>query len=169
MGERPMYGKGFAILLVAVFFTPAVALGQSAVDWPANARDHRFHVAGQAHLDGVWLWPWYESLSEIHSTYRSVLERMQEHPELTFTAASSQFYVWIEENDPEMLQENRRRVKEGRWSLAGGWWMEADATMADIRSSLGSRRFAAPCRWRIHQCHRDEEGQSNGRSYARYG
>ncbi len=61
---------------------------------------------------------------------------MKEHPELTFTAATSQFYVWIEENDPEMLEEIRQRVEEGRWSLAGGWWMEADATMSGGESLM---------------------------------
>ena len=43
---------------------------------------------------------------------------MKEVPDFTFTAASSQFYVLIEENDPEMLQEIRERVDEGRWGLA---------------------------------------------------
>ncbi len=128
------------ILLLA-----ATALaGQTGHEWPAGASEYRIHVVGQGHLDAVWLWPWYESVAEAHSTFRSILDRMEEDPKFTFTAASSQFYVWIEENDPAMLREIRRRVEEGRWGLAGGWWVEADASSSGgeslVRQGLYGQR-----------------------------
>ena len=113
---------------IALTIVLAANLGaQTANPWPAGAAKYRLHLVGQGHLDAVWLWPWHEALSEVHSTFRSVLDRMKENPEFTFTAAESVFYRWVEENDPEMLREIRQRVEEGRWGLAGGWWVEADA------------------------------------------
>jgi alpha-mannosidase len=99
---------------------------QQAAMWAEDARKYKFHLIGQAHIDPVWLWPWSEGISVVHSTFRSALDRMNEIPDFTFTASSAQFYQWVAENDPPMLEEIRRRVEEGRWSFVGGWWVEPD-------------------------------------------
>jgi len=96
------------------------------VEWPADASKFKFHMIGHGHIDPVWLWPWSEGVSVVHSTFRSALDRMNETPDFTFTASSAQFYQWVADNDPEMLAEIRKRVKEGRWNIVGGWWVEPD-------------------------------------------
>ena len=97
-----------------------------AVSWPVDAGKYRFHMIGQAHIDPVWLWPWSEGIAVVHSTFRSALDRMNENPDFCFTASSAQFYEWVEENDPIMLAEIRKRIDEGRWNMVGGWWIEPD-------------------------------------------
>jgi alpha-mannosidase len=99
---------------------------QQAGKWPAGAGKYKFHLIGQAHIDPVWLWPWPEGIAVVHSTFRSALDRMTETPDFTFTASSAQFYQWVSENDPPMLEEIRKRVDEGRWNIVGGWWVEPD-------------------------------------------
>jgi alpha-mannosidase len=86
-------------------------------------------MIGQAHIDPVWLWPWPEGVSEVHSTFRAALDRMNETPGFAFTASSAQFYQWVSENDPAMIAEIRKRVEEGRWGLVGGWWVEPDVNI----------------------------------------
>ena len=83
-------------------------------------------MIGQAHIDPVWLWPWPEGVSVVHSTFRSALDRMNENPDFCFTASSAQFYEWVAQNDPSMLAEIRKRIDEGRWNIVGGWWIEPD-------------------------------------------
>lgn len=95
-------------------------------NWPADARKYRFHLIGQAHIDPVWLWPWQEGIAVVHSTFRSALDRMNETPDFAFTASSAQFYQWVAENDPGMLEEIKKRIDEGRWNIVGGWWVEPD-------------------------------------------
>ncbi len=97
--------------------------------WPANASKLRFHMIAQAHIDPVWLWPWSEGVSVVHSTFRSALDRMNETPDFCFTASSAQFFQWVAENDPAMLAEIRKRVEEGRWNIVGGWWVEPDVNI----------------------------------------
>ena len=99
---------------------------QKAASWPADAGKFRFHMIGQGHIDPVWLWPWSEGVSVVHSTFRSALDRMNENPDFCFTSSSAQFYEWVAENDPAMLEEIRKRIDEGRWNLVGGWWIEPD-------------------------------------------
>lgn len=102
---------------------------QQVVPWPVDASKYRFYMIGHAHIDPVWLWPWTEGISVVHSTFRSALDRMNETPDFCFTASSAQFYQWVSENDPAMLAEIRKRVDEGRWNIVGGWWVEPDVNI----------------------------------------
>ena len=94
--------------------------------WPADAPEYRFHMIGNGHIDPVWLWPWTEGISVVHSTFRSALDRMKETADFTFTTSSAQFFQWVADNDPSMLAEIKKRVEEGRWNIVGGWWVEPD-------------------------------------------
>lgn len=113
-----------------LLLSPAAALTTAGLQksgrWPKNASGYRMHMIGHAHIDPVWLWPWPEGVAVTYSTFRSALDRMNETPDFRFTASSAQFYQWISENDPGMLKEIRKRVDEGRWDIAGGWWVEPD-------------------------------------------
>ncbi len=118
----------------AVFFHPIPGIlsgkiQQTADKWPKDAPEFRFHMIAHAHIDPVWLWPWPEGVAVVHSTFRSALEWMKSNPEFCFTASSAQFYEWVAANDPDMLEEIRQRVQEGRWCIAGGWWVEPDVNI----------------------------------------
>ena len=104
-----------------------------------------FHMIGNGHIDPVWLWNWQEGYQEIKATYRSALDRLAEHPEFVFTASSAAHHAWIADNEPEMFEEIRARVDEGRWALVGGWWVQADCNLPSgegfVRQGLYGQRF----------------------------
>jgi len=108
-------------------------------------RDVTLHMIGHGHIDPVWLWRWQEGAEEVRATFRSALERMRETEGFIFTASSAAFYKWIKEVDPEMFEEIRARVREGRWDIAGGWWVEPDCNIplgeSFVRHGLYSQRF----------------------------
>jgi len=106
--------------------TPTNTLLAAPPRWPKDVKDFRVHVIGDTHIDPVWLWPWHEGVSVVLSTFRSALDRMNETPSLTFSSGSAQFYQWVADNDPAMLDEIRRRIGEGRWEVTTGWWVEPD-------------------------------------------
>ena len=89
----------------------------------------RIFLIGNAHIDPVWLWKRAEGLSEIKATFRSALDRMNEFPGYIFTSACASYYKWIEESEPEMFDEIRKRIKEGRWAIAGGMWVQPDCNI----------------------------------------
>ncbi len=107
---------------------------QAQEAWPAGATQYRLYMVAYGHIDAVWLWPWSEAMSVVLSTFRSALDRMKHNPGFAFTESSAQFYQWVADSDPEMLAEIRRRVEEGRWELAGGWWVEPDVNMPNGES-----------------------------------
>ena len=57
------------------------------------------------------------------------LNMMDEYPGFTFAGSSARTYEWMEEKYPEMFQEIQQRVKEGRWEIVGGMWVEPDLNM----------------------------------------
>ena len=103
------------------------------------------HMVGNAHIDPVWLWRWQEGFQEVKATFRSALDRMNEEPDFKFSATSVAFYEWIKKNNSGMFKEIQERVKEGRWEIIGGWYVEADCNLADgesyVRQALYGQRF----------------------------
>jgi len=105
----------------------------------------KLHMIGHGHIDPVWLWRWPEGFQEVKATFRSVLDRMNEYDDFIFTCSSAAFYAFVEENDPEMFAEIRRRVREGRWVIVGGWWVEPDCNIPGgesfVRQGLYGQRY----------------------------
>ncbi|MDW8291395.1 MAG: glycoside hydrolase family 38 C-terminal domain-containing protein, partial [Armatimonadota bacterium] len=103
------------------------------------------HAIGNAHIDPVWLWRWTEGLETIRATFASALERMKEFPEFRFTDSSAAFYWLLEQTDPEMLAQIRERVREGRWEIVGGWWLQPDCNIpcgeSFVRQALYGQRY----------------------------
>ena len=103
------------------------------------------HLIGNAHLDPVWLWRWQEGFSEILATFKSALDRMNDFPDYKFTSACAVYYQWIEKLDPDMFEEIKKRVKEGRWNIVGGWFLQPDCNMPGgesfARHALISQRY----------------------------
>ncbi len=103
------------------------------------------HLIGNAHIDPVWLWRWQEGFSEVKATFRSALDRINEFPDFIFTSACALYYKWVEENEPAMFEEIKMRVKEGRWTIVGGWWIQPDCNIPSgesfVRHGLYSQRY----------------------------
>lgn len=108
-------------------------------------RDRTLHMIANAHLDPVWLWQWQEGYQEAKATFRSALDRLCEYPEWVFTSSSAAIYEWIEQGDHAMFEEIRARVAEGRWHIAGGWWIQSDCNLPSgeslVRQGLYGQRY----------------------------
>jgi len=115
----------------------------------------RLYMIGNSHIDPVWFWDYEEGLQEVKATFASALMRMREFEDYKFTCTSTAFFKWIEKLLPEMFEEIRERVKEGRWEITGGWFIEPDCILpcgeAFVRHGLYGQRyvkekFGAICR-----------------------
>lgn len=103
------------------------------------------HMIGNAHLDPVWLWQWQEGFQETKATFRSALDRIKEYDDFLFTSSSAANYEWIENNEPEMFEEIKQCIAEGRWEIAGGWWIQPDCNIPSgesfVRQGLYGQRY----------------------------
>jgi len=102
-------------------------------------------IVGNSHIDMAWLWPWTETVEVVRNTFQSVLDLMREYPEFKFTMSSARTYEWMQEKYPDLFQQIEKRVKEGRWEIIGGMWVEPDLNMPDgeslVRQMLVGKRY----------------------------
>jgi alpha-mannosidase len=100
---------------------------------------------GNSHIDMAWLWPWTETVEVVRNTFRSALDLMREYPDFKFTMSSARTYSWMEEKYPDLFKEIQQRVKEGRWEIVGGMWVEPDLNMPGgeslVRQILVGKRY----------------------------
>ena len=95
---------------------------------------HVFHLLPNAHLDPVWLWDWREGLGEGLTTVRTILDLMEEFPELTFFRGEASIYEHIEKADPVTFRRVVDAVESGRWDLVGGTYVQPDSNLASTES-----------------------------------
>ena len=88
-----------------------------------------FHVIPNAHIDPVWLWDKAEGLNQAIRTFRSVLDLMDEFPFLTFMRGETVLYRHLEENDPATFKRVLERIREGRWEVVGGTYLQSDTNL----------------------------------------
>lgn len=102
-------------------------------------------MVGNSHIDPVWFWNWEEGMQEVKSTFASALARMEEFEEYKFSCTSVAFFKWIKKLLPDMFEEIRERVAQGRWEITGGWLIEPDCLLpcgeAFVRHGLYGQRF----------------------------
>jgi alpha-mannosidase len=102
-------------------------------------------IVGNSHIDMAWLWPWTETVEVVRNTFQSVLDLMREYPDFKFTMSSARTYEWMQEKYPDLYHQIEQRVKEGRWEIIGGMWVEPDLNMPDgeslVRQILVGKRY----------------------------
>jgi alpha-mannosidase len=108
-------------------------------------QEFTIRAVGNSHIDMAWLWPWTETVEVVRNTFRSALDLMREYPDFKFTMSSARTYEWIEEKYPDLFHEIEQRVKEGRWEIVGGMWVEPDLNMPAgeslVRQILVGKRY----------------------------
>jgi alpha-mannosidase len=104
-----------------------------------------FHLTGNSHIDAAWLWPWTETVDVVKRTFGTALQLMYEYPQYTYTQSAAAYNEWIAQKYPDMNAEIAQRIKEGRWEIVGGMWVEPDLNMPDGESLV--RQLLVGKRW----------------------
>ncbi|MBN8712017.1 MAG: hypothetical protein BGO12_09370 [Verrucomicrobia bacterium 61-8] len=103
------------------------------------------HLLPNAHLDPVWLWDWREGLSEGITTIKTVLELMDEFPELTFLRGEAVIYQHLQKQAPKMFDQVLERIAEGRWDVVGGTHVQPDSNLCSAETLC--RHFETSLAW----------------------
>ena len=102
----------------------------------SSERRPTVHLICNAHLDPVWQWRWEEGASEAISTFWVAAEILKERRDLIFCHNEAVLYRWVERLDPALFREITRLVRAGRWAVSGGWYLQPDANMPGIESTI---------------------------------
>jgi alpha-mannosidase len=103
------------------------------------------HLTGNSHIDAAWLWPASETVDVVKRTFSTALQLMNEYPDYTYTQSAAAYNDWMATKYPAINNEIKKRIKEGRWEVVGGMWVEPDLNMPDgesqVRSLLIGKRW----------------------------
>ena len=93
-----------------------------------------YNLTGNSPIDAAWLWPWSETVDTVKRTFSTAVQLMQEYPTYTYSQSAAVYNQWMADKHPFLNAEIAERVKEGRWEMVGGMWLEPDLNMPDGES-----------------------------------
>ncbi len=100
---------------------------------------------GHTHIDVAWLWRLKHTREKSARSFSTVLRLMERFPEYIFLQTQPQLYDYLKQDYPELYEQIRQRVAEGRWEVDGAMWLEADCNLSSgeslVRQILQGTRF----------------------------
>lgn len=100
---------------------------------------------GHTHIDVAWLWRLRQTREKACRSFATVLKLMEEYPEYKFMSSQAQLYDYVKQDYPEVFEQIKQRIKEGRWEAEGGMWVEADTNISSgeslVRQFMLGKRF----------------------------
>jgi alpha-mannosidase len=100
------------------------------------ARQYTILCAAHAHIDMNWMWSWQETVAATLATFRTMLKMMDEYPDFHFSQSQTSVYRIVEEYDPDIMEDIKQRIREGRWEVSATNWVETDKNMPCTESLL---------------------------------
>lgn len=92
-------------------------------------KEYRILCVAHAHIDMNWMWGFGETVAITLETFRTMLNLMEEYPMFTFSQSQASVYRIVQEHDPDLLEEIKRRVGEKRFEVTASTWVETDKNM----------------------------------------
>ncbi len=85
----------------------------------------KLHLICNAHIDPIWQWTWDEGISAAIATYKSAADLADEY-DYIFCHNESLLYEDIEAKAPSLFKRIQQHVKDGKWAISGGWYIQPD-------------------------------------------
>ncbi len=102
-------------------------------------------LVGHSHLDIVYMWDYKEFIRKCGRTHATMVSLLDEYPEFKFSQSQAATYKEIKEHYPDVYERIKQYVKEGRWEVIGGLWVECDCNLPSgesfVRQLLEGRKF----------------------------
>ncbi len=108
-----------------------------------RCKAHTVHLIGHTHIDMDWCWTWKDTLNCIRRDFHSVLNLMDDYPDVKFSLSQIPSYAAVKEHDPANFARTLEYIKKGRWENLASTWVEGDLNMADGESIARHLLYAA--------------------------
>ncbi len=100
---------------------------------------------GHTHIDIAWLWTVEQTREKVLRSFSTVLRLMEQYPDYKFMSSQPILYQFVKEQEPEMYEKIKQRIREGRWEADGAMWLEADCNLTGgeslVRQIIKGERF----------------------------
>lgn len=92
------------------------------------------NAIGHTHIDVAWLWRLKHTKEKCLRSFSTVLRMMERYDHYIFLQTQPQLYQYVKEMAPELYAAMKERIKEGRFEVDGGMWLEADCNLVSGES-----------------------------------
>jgi len=105
------------------------------------------HVSmlGHTHIDVAWLWRLRHTREKAARSFSTVNRMMDQYDYYTFLQSQAQLYDFIKNDYPEIYENIKKRVEQGKWEPSGSMWVECDCNLVSgesiVRQILVGKNF----------------------------
>ena len=103
------------------------------------------NMMGHTHIDIAWLWTLAQTREKAQRSFSTVIDLMERYPEYVFMSSQPQLYAYIKDEEPQLYEKIKSKIKEGRWEAEGAMWLEADCNLSSgeslIRQIIHGKKF----------------------------
>ncbi|MCQ2462809.1 MAG: glycosyl hydrolase-related protein [Clostridia bacterium] len=100
---------------------------------------------GHTHIDTAYLWRVRQTRDKAGRSFATVLNLMREYPEYRFMSPQAQLYDFVKQDYPDLYEEIKQAVRDGKWEPEGSMWVESDTNLISgeslIRQFMFGKRF----------------------------
>ncbi len=104
------------------------------IDAMGKRSDINVYAVGHTHIDIAWLWRLKNTREKCSRSFSTVMRMMEMFPEYIFLQTQPQLYEYVKEDFPELYEQIRERIAQGRWEADGAMWVEADCNLTSGES-----------------------------------
>ncbi|MCQ2463894.1 MAG: alpha-mannosidase, partial [Clostridia bacterium] len=92
--------------------------------------EKRIYTVADAHLDTVWNWDFEYTIGTcIYNTLVNNFKKKEKYPDYKFNFEGSYRYELMEEYYPELFEQLKKYVAEGKWNVAGSCYENGDVNV----------------------------------------
>ena len=89
----------------------------------------RIYTVATSHLDTIWSWDFETTVSKyIYDTLVDNIALFKKYPTYTFSFEGSYRYELMEEYYPELFEEMKGYIEQGRWNVCGSAFEDGDTS-----------------------------------------
>lgn len=100
---------------------------------------------GHTHIDVAWMWTYAQTREKVQRSFSTVVRLMEKYPEYTFMISQPQLLEYLKEEAPEIYEQVKELVKQGRIEVEGAMWLESDCIIPSgeslVRQIIWGKRF----------------------------
>ncbi len=100
---------------------------------------------GHTHIDIAWMWTIKQTREKAVRSFATVVSLMKQYPEYKFMSSQAVLFKFVKEDAPELYEEIKKFVAEGRFEIEGAMWVEADCNLSGgeslVRQILYGKKF----------------------------
>ncbi|MBR2414670.1 MAG: alpha-mannosidase [Clostridia bacterium] len=128
-------------------FKESVAQARAYIEENIYGIDNGVYTSaiGHTHIDTAWLWRLRQTRDKTGRSFATVINLMREYKDYKFMSPQAQLYDFVKQDYPELYEEIKQMIKEGRWEAEGSMWVESDTNVVSgeslVRQFLVGKRF----------------------------